>query len=496
MVSRNGRWLLVGMAALMVASLGCKKPREFVLTKEQREQIQAHILTEVPKLDFTINADLDGHIRLLGARLSAKEVKAGGTFDITYYWESVKPLKGPWMVFVHMENPTPPDQTRRTFDHHPMGRLYPIRDWKPGEIIEDVQTIRLDAGFPDGMATIWVGVYNEQTWREQGKNDRLSVVNADEVPNDGQGRIRAAQIKVIGAKKGATKGSGRTYTVHKATGPITIDGKMDEEAWKVSRMTRSFVRPDATPLESRVQTRARLLWDDEYLYVAFAVRDDDIWNETKERDGKLWEQDVVEVYLDPGADGKDYVELQVSPANVIFDAWFDSHRKPDWPEAAKRLTLDLKTAVTAEGSVNARDDGESDRTWTVEMAIPFKGLPGVEGPPKVGETWTLNLYRLDGKSAKQPASQGAWSPAGGDFHNLAGAGKLIFREVAGATPALRPPGFEGTMGLPSKARLSPTKIDAPRLVHPKATAPKADDDETPLKAGGGDEPAAKPKGEK
>ena len=43
-----------------------------------------------------------------------------------------------------------------------------------------------------------------------------------------------------------------------------------------------------------------------------------------QRDDTLWKSDVVEVYLDPGGDTKDYVELQFNPKNAIFDAIFKS----------------------------------------------------------------------------------------------------------------------------------------------------------------------------
>src|SRR5438128_9683162 len=50
-----------------------------------------------------------------------------------------------------------------------------------------------------------------------------------------------------------------------ATGPIKIDGKLDEAAWEKADVLGNFVvywqqRPAKTP------TKARLLWDDNYLY--------------------------------------------------------------------------------------------------------------------------------------------------------------------------------------------------------------------------------------
>ena len=65
--------------------------------------------------------------------------------------------------------------------------------------------------------------------------------------------------------------------------------------------------------------------------------DSDIVNMKKARDEALWQEDVVEVYLDPGKDGRDYVEFQFAPTEMIFDAHFTAHRSPEWPLAAKRF---------------------------------------------------------------------------------------------------------------------------------------------------------------
>ena len=221
--------------------------------------------------------------------------------------------------------------------------------------------------------------------------------------------------------------SAEYVTALRVAEPITVDGRLDEDAWKRALLTPPFARPDGGAPDERIRTQARLAWDDTCLYVGFFVKDDDLWNPRTERDGPLWEHDVVEVYLDPGADGRDYVEIQVSPANVVFDAWFDRHRTPPWHEAARRLDIGLRSAVHAAGSVNVRDDGVEDRGWTVELAVPFAELSGLSGPPREGDRWQLNLFRLDSRGAGTMGNQAAWMPVGGDFHDLTRAGHLVFR---------------------------------------------------------------------
>ncbi len=425
--------------------IGCTKPRRVVLTKDQQERIAAHILEQAPaELSPRIDADFDGRIRLLGVEVPDEPVAPGDSFNITYYWESVKPPAGEWKIFVHLEHPGPPEQRRQILDHHAVGELYPINEWQEGQIIKDVQTVSLDSNFPPGNANLWLGIFNEVAWREQGRNDRLRLVNTDDVPNDGDNRVRAARITVRDeedddeeAKPSAR--DRRTYDVMKLTTGLDIDGALDETAWIRTRQTRPFVRPDGLRASPHIQTRARMLWDDEYLYVGVHTLDDDIWNPHTERNAPLWEHDVVEIFIDPGADQKDYVEIQVSPSNVLFDAWFDEHRRPSWEEAAERFNIGIKSAVTADGSVNERDDDVTDRSWTVELAIPFAELPNRDGPPEEGETWALNIYRLDSRGADQIENQAVWAPVGSDFHALENAGRITFRGSRPAPAALRSP---------------------------------------------------------
>jgi len=55
------------------------------------------------------------------------------------------------------------------------------------------------------------------------------------------------------------------------------------------------------------------------------------------RGGRRWKEFL-------SGPGQDYIELQVSPANVVFDALFKEHRTPDWHEAKAFDIEGLKTA--------------------------------------------------------------------------------------------------------------------------------------------------------
>ena len=99
---------------------------------------------------------------------------------------------------------------------------------------------------------------------------------------------------------------------------------------------------------------------------------------------------------------------------------------PKWEEAAPAFTIDLNAKVAIDGTLNA--EGE-DKSWTVEVAIPFAGIPG--GAPDNNTAWSVNLYRLD------ETFHAAWAPlTRSDYHELSSFGRVTFvtNPPLGTTP--------------------------------------------------------------
>lgn len=211
------------------------------------------------------------------------------------------------------------------------------------------------------------------------------------------------------------------YLCRQASGPIVVDGHLDEPAW-ASAEAVPLVLADTGAVPHQ-PTTARLLWDDNYLYVAFECQDDDIWGTTSERDQDIYNQEVVEVFVDAASCGSAYVEIEVSPLNAVLDLfmlWRDDRQRGlwDWDSAG------LRTAVVVDGDPWQR--GTTDRQWTVEMAIPlvdFDMAPHL--PPEPGDTWRINLYRID--RASDGDEYTAWSPPGRlNYHTPSRFGILQF----------------------------------------------------------------------
>jgi hypothetical protein len=165
----------------------------------------------------------------------------------------------------------------------------------------------------------------------------------------------------------------------------------------------------------RQPTAVRLLWDDAHLYAAFRVVDPDIRATHTRRDDPLWEEEVVELFLDPWRAGGVYVEIEVSPRGVVLDALVINRARPDEPRDLTTLTAwsceGLRTAVRVDGVVNG---GAVSRGWQVEIAVPLRQL-APSTPPAPGVEWRWNAYRVDRSERGDELS--AFAPTGRrDFH--------------------------------------------------------------------------------
>ena len=100
---------------------------------------------------------------------------------------------------------------------------------------------------------------------------------------------------------------------------------LDDPVWQGATPLTLVDSVDGKPTQLR--TTARLTWDDEALYVAFDCEDPDVWGTFRNRDDPLYTQEVVEIFVDADADGRTYDEIEVSPHNVVFDAYFPARRQ-------------------------------------------------------------------------------------------------------------------------------------------------------------------------
>lgn len=198
------------------------------------------------------------------------------------------------------------------------------------------------------------------------------------------------------------------YEVTRAAVAPKIDGKLNDAAWVKAASVELVRNADGAKLP--YSTQARVLYDDKFLYFAFRSEDSNIWATLKQRDAKLWEEEVVEVFLQPDPAKKSYMELEVNPLSAMLDIYLLDMRKALLHESWNSARL--QWAVNVDGTVDGKP---GDRSWTCEIAFPLEdAVTAPNFPPKPGDEWRLNLNRVEVKPAPELLS---WSPTGkDDFH--------------------------------------------------------------------------------
>jgi len=185
--------------------------------------------------------------------------------------------------------------------------------------------------------------------------------------------------------------------------PPPLDGLGRAGSWAAAASVGPFKRHDGQP--ASLTSTALLGYDQGGLYVACPLADDDVWGSYRADGEPLYEEEVVEVFVDPSGAGLEYYELEVSPHNAVLtgrNSWATGRLRftPDWDCAG------LVTCVAVDGTLD--DPEHEDHGWSVTLALPFTAFGVVT--PRPGEVWRANLYRIDRSRRGRGEEFQAWSP--------------------------------------------------------------------------------------
>jgi hypothetical protein len=223
----------------------------------------------------------------------------------------------------------------------------------------------------------------------------------------------------------------KSYICYKTDKKINIDGKLNEGSWKKAEWTSSFVdiEGDKKPLPLQ-ETRVKMLWDEEYLYIATIIEEEHIWAYQDKKDQIVYLENDFEVFIDPDGDTDNYYELEINAINNTFDLFLPKTYRRGGKAQLKWNIKNLKSAVTIDGTLNNSKD--KDKRWTLEIAIPFESLSTDQVKaiiPENNSEWRINFSRVnwqhtigdDGKYSRKrnpetnkvvPEYNWVWSPQG------------------------------------------------------------------------------------
>ena len=210
----------------------------------------------------------------------------------------------------------------------------------------------------------------------------------------------------------AAQPAARSYDCYRTTGRIKVDGKLREADWQAAPLSEPFVDirgVDYLPAPV-LETRMKMLWDDDCLYIAGIIYEEDVTASLTERDAIIYRDNDFEVFIDPDGDGKFYFEFECNAFGTVMDLILD---KPYGAGGNFFMPWDckgVKLAVFVDGEINV--SGKPDRCWTVEMAIPFASLAIGFDSPRKHNPWRIDFSRVEWLNKEGPEENWVWNPTG------------------------------------------------------------------------------------
>lgn len=242
----------------------------------------------------------------------------------------------------------------------------------------------------------------------------------------------------------------RGYLCLRTPQPIVVDGRLEEAAWQHAAWTEDFVDIEGPSKPAPLyRTRAKLLWDSQYLYIAAELVEPHIWGTITQRDAVIFQDPDFEVFIDPDGDGHQYYEFEMNALNTVWDLRLVKAYKDGGPALNEWDIAGLRTAVHINGTLNHSKD--IDRSWTLEIAMPWKALQEFSRqacPPREGDRWRIDFSRVEWqidasngyrKIPNTPENNWVWSPTGIiDMHRPERWGLLEFTRATRATREVKP----------------------------------------------------------
>lgn len=176
----------------------------------------------------------------------------------------------------------------------------------------------------------------------------------------------------------STYGQKKTLQAKFTSENIAIDGKINEEAWKLTSIATDFImyEPDnGKPISENKKTEVKILYDNTAVYISAVLYDEEpnrISRELTNRD-EFGVADNFSVSINGNNDGQQDFRFFVSSAGVQMDC------------LATEGNEDFNWDAIWDSEVKITDFG-----WVVEMKIPYAALRFSQAAK---QTWGLNFKR-------------------------------------------------------------------------------------------------------
>ena len=189
-----------------------------------------------------------------------------------------------------------------------------------------------------------------------------------------------------------------------------LDGEFDERLWAGAAKIDSFWQNlnILRVLPSIGRTQALVARTQTHLLVGVKGFEDDtsdLWATQAERDGEVWRDDSVEIFLDTNLDQRDFFQVVTNSIGTVWDvknSVVRSEQDNEW-----NATIQVGTRLATDH-------------WAAEVAIPFADM---EVAPQAGDAWGFNLSRM---RMSRDSEQMLWMPTYGNSQRPGKFGILLF----------------------------------------------------------------------
>ncbi|MGE3957070.1 MAG: DUF5916 domain-containing protein [Vicinamibacterales bacterium] len=184
----------------------------------------------------------------------------------------------------------------------------------------------------------------------------------------------------------------RRLMATRASGPIALDGVLEEPAWRDAPVATGFRQNE--PREGQpatFDTEVRIVYDDDAVYVGVFAKDPEprslVVSDLK-KDFNPAASDAFLVVFDTFSDKRNGFEFATNPAGARWDAQMSNEGRES--NANWDGIWDVRTRVVADG-------------WYAEFWIPFRTLKFAKADP---QTWGVNFQRR----LRRRNEESYWSP--------------------------------------------------------------------------------------
>jgi hypothetical protein len=216
------------------------------------------------------------------------------------------------------------------------------------------------------------------------------------------------------------------YNVVRLTQPLVIDGNWDKPQWQNIQSIDFKYHMEKLPA-FRPTVLAKMMYDNENIYIIFRVQDRYVRCVTKEINGPVYEDACVEFFFAPDTSLPErYFNLEVNCGGTPL-MYYNSIPRKEFKKLEDIEIRQIEIAHTLPQIVEP--EIAEPVTWIIEYRLPLTILEkySIVTPPKKGVTWKANFHKI-AESSSNPHYL-TWSSIDNpvhDFHLPQFFGTIVF----------------------------------------------------------------------